>query len=95
MFAIMTSAVAYLMRWLVTSGGMKILFSGLLLWLFTLAVEFLIGLIPSADLSELFSGMPALGLHMMHWLQLPAGLVIFGGFLTARFLLRRIPFIGG
>jgi len=95
MLAILNSAFAAAMRWLVQGAGLITLVTTALGFVLTAAVGLILPLIPGVDsVGRIVSSIPGGVMWILALFNVPICLTIAFGFLVARFTLRRIPFIG-
>lgn len=96
MLAILQSAVAGALRFIVTGGGVKMILAVVFGWLMTAVIALILPLIPGTQFITDFGN--NVGDGIMWWVfkfRIPQGLaIVFGGGYAVRFLIRRIPVIG-
>lgn len=96
MLAIFSSAFAGAFRFLIGAGGVKMIMVLAIGWIMNAVIGLILPLLPTPDfLQEFASAMSSGTMWWLELMQFPACVAISFGFLGARFLLKRIPFIGG
>ncbi|WP_454882422.1 DUF2523 family protein [Sphingomonas oryzagri] len=95
MYAIMNSCFSWLMNWLVKLGGLATIVTTILTFVLTAGISLILPMIPGVStISDKIGSLDGRVMWFLDLFQVPTCLTIVFGFLVARFVLRRIPFIG-